>query len=369
MLLRACFRVLFIWVLLSGVSVNASTITTKKLSDSLYVFYAGKGLGLNVTASIGKDGIVLIDTMNAKNDGAKKLLAAIRAISDKPIKYVINTDSDSVHVGGYTFFSKLGATIIAHQDANISDDIATIRYSDSLVIYLNDQRFELYHHIANSIDDTIVFLPRSNLLITGNIYSQGWFPVFFSGGIAGFNSAVSQALGLANESTQILPSTGTLTNANALRSFQHSTNEMIARIHQLRLLETKAKDIVNDDELNEIWSRIAGGAVFNDRLKQRMVDRYISTDFTAKFPLSTDQLAHYIGEYQFEDKAIASIFLRDNKLFLKVSGITELIAQSNSLFHIRGSVGASIKFELNIEGNVSSFTYAVQNEKYKAIKL
>ena len=51
--------------------VNATTITTKKLSDNLYVFYAGKGLGLNVTASIGKDGILLVDTMNVRRGGDK----------------------------------------------------------------------------------------------------------------------------------------------------------------------------------------------------------------------------------------------------------------------------------------------------------
>ena len=84
---------LFIIVLCTSAfvsTVNATTITTKKLSDSLYVFYAGKGLGLNVVASIGKDGILLIDTMNVRRGGDKKLLAAIREISNKSIKYIFH---------------------------------------------------------------------------------------------------------------------------------------------------------------------------------------------------------------------------------------------------------------------------------------
>jgi hypothetical protein len=307
--------------------------------------------------------------MNVRQGGEKKLLAAIRKISDKPIKYVINTDSDSVHVGGYRFFSKLGATIIAQQDANISDEISTIKFKDSMVVNFNEQVFEIYHHVANSFDDAIVFLPKSNLLIMGNIYSIGWFPVFFSGGISGFNAALDNALSLANASTEILPSTGELSDIGTLRQYKQNTNDMIARIHHLRLLEVKAESMIEDAVLNKIWLRMTGDTKLNVRVKQRMVNRYISTDFIASFPLAKHELIRFSGNFQFDDKSTASIILRSNKLFINEGTLAELIPQSNSLFHVRGSGTDSIQFEFDNNDEVIGFSYMSQGEKYSAIKV
>ena len=281
---------------------------------------------------------------------------------------MINTDSDAVHTGGYSYFSKLGATIIAQEDANISNDISTIKFKDSMTINFNDQIFEIYHHVVNSFDDAIVYMPKSNLLVMGNIYEMNWFPVFFTGGILGFNEALDNALSLADEFTKILPSTGKLTNTQALRQHKQNVREMIFRIHQLRLLESKAESIVKDEILNEVWLKMADESVMNDKIKLRMVQRYISTDFITSFPLTTDELNSFIGTYEYEDKTVATMVLKNNKLVINEGSLAELIPQSNSSFHVRGSVGDSIEFEFNEKNEVISFSYFVQGEEHKAVK-
>src|SRR5581483_5653548 len=72
-------------------------------------FYMIAGAGGNIGVQIGADGIVLVD---AGSEGASdRVLAAIRKLTDKPARYIINTGADADHVGGNGKLSKAGLTI------------------------------------------------------------------------------------------------------------------------------------------------------------------------------------------------------------------------------------------------------------------
>jgi hypothetical protein len=68
------------------------------------------GAGANVTVQIGDDGVIVVDS--GSSGGASAILAAIRKITDAPIRYVINTSADADHVGGNEAISKAGVTIL-----------------------------------------------------------------------------------------------------------------------------------------------------------------------------------------------------------------------------------------------------------------
>jgi cyclase len=70
-------------------------------------------MGLNVGLSVGGDGLLLIDAQDERD--VPKLIARIAKISDKPVRYVINTHWHADHIGGNATFAKQGATIIAHE--------------------------------------------------------------------------------------------------------------------------------------------------------------------------------------------------------------------------------------------------------------
>jgi hypothetical protein len=113
---------------------------------------------------------------------------------------------------------------------------------------------------------------------------------------------------------------------------------------------------------------MAEDPVMNNKMKLIMVQRYISTYFITSFPLTTDELASFIGTYEYEDKTVATMVLKNNKLVINEGSFAELIPLSNSSFHVRGSVGDSIEFEFNEKTEVISFSYFVQGEKHKAVK-
>ena len=85
-------------------------IKVQKVADGVYMLV---GAGGNIGASVGDDGIVMIDDQFAPL--APKIQAALKGIADKPVRFIINTHYHGDHTGGNPDFSKLG-TIIAQEN-------------------------------------------------------------------------------------------------------------------------------------------------------------------------------------------------------------------------------------------------------------
>src|SRR5258707_15665385 len=76
-------------------------IKTTHLGDNIYML---EGQGGNITVAVGKDGIIMVDGQYAPLHD--KIKAAIEAISNKPVKYLINTHFHGDHTGGKEYFIK-----------------------------------------------------------------------------------------------------------------------------------------------------------------------------------------------------------------------------------------------------------------------
>src|SRR5713226_5423291 len=88
-------------------------IKTTKVSGNIYML---EGAGGNIAASVGEDGIVIVDDQFAPL--ADKIQAALKElkITDKPIRFVINTHYHGDHSGGNAPFSNAGSTVIAQDN-------------------------------------------------------------------------------------------------------------------------------------------------------------------------------------------------------------------------------------------------------------
>src|SRR5213594_3411154 len=88
-------------------------IKTTKVSGNIYML---EGQGGNIAASVGEDGIVIVDDQFAPL--AEKIQAALRElkITDKPVRFVINTHYHGDHTGGNEPFSNAGSTVIAQDN-------------------------------------------------------------------------------------------------------------------------------------------------------------------------------------------------------------------------------------------------------------
>src|SRR5215467_10943015 len=109
-LLLAAWLFAVSWVLAQEQDFSKVEIKVTKVAGSVYML---EGEGGNIGASVGEDGIVIVDDQYAPL--ADKIQAALKGITDKPVRFIINTHYHSDHTGGNEFFQKQ-APIIAHDN-------------------------------------------------------------------------------------------------------------------------------------------------------------------------------------------------------------------------------------------------------------
>jgi glyoxylase-like metal-dependent hydrolase (beta-lactamase superfamily II) len=149
------------------------------------------GAGGNTSLQIGKDGVLLVDTQYAPM--APKIMAAIRTLSQAPIKYIINTHMHGDHTGGNGALVKLGGggampRIIANDhvlnrmtaEKGIPDsDWPNDEYfGNSKDFFFNNEAVVVYHMPnAHTDGDSLVFFRRSDVIATGDIFTPEHYPI------------------------------------------------------------------------------------------------------------------------------------------------------------------------------------------------
>jgi cyclase len=213
-------------------------IKTTDLGDNIYML---EGQGGNITVAVGKDGIIMVDGQYAPLHD--KIKAAIKAISNKPIKYLINTHFHGDHTGGNELFAKDGVTIVAQVNvknrlaAGTSNGLTGAKtppappaalpsdtYTNFSKIRLEGRIADL-KHIANAHTDgdTYVWFKTANVLSTGDTFTNGRYPNidFANGGnIRGMIAATDAYLKLVNARTKIVPGHGPLADRTALMEYR-----------------------------------------------------------------------------------------------------------------------------------------------------
>jgi cyclase len=149
-------------------------LKAEKIRDDLYVI---TGDGGNVTALLTDEGVVLVDTKNDRNHD--DLVAQVKALTDKPIRYVINTHAHGDHTGGN---QKLlpAAQIVGHANlraAMIKGKLAgppPITYADRMSIFLGGKEIQLHHLGRCHTDgDTFVYFPAHKVVAAGDCFNTG----------------------------------------------------------------------------------------------------------------------------------------------------------------------------------------------------
>ncbi len=212
-------------------------ITTTKLGSTLYMLM---GEGGNIGVSAGADGVYLIDDQYAPL--SEKIMAAVKAISDKPIKYVVNTHWHGDHTGGNENFGKAGAAIIAHDNVRARMEkggelkafsmvvppaaagaLPVITFSDKVTLHQNGEAARIMHMEPGHTDgDAIIHWPAANVIHTGDTFVNGWFPFIdtSSGGtLNGIIKTAETVLALADDKTKIIPGHGPLASKADLQKF------------------------------------------------------------------------------------------------------------------------------------------------------
>jgi len=209
-----------------------------KLSETVTMV---KGQGGNIAVSAGADGVFIID--DQLKPLTDQLIAAIRKIDERPVRFVINTHYHGDHVGGNETLGNTGSVIIAHDNirprmnsdqfnnffndttpAYPAESLPVVTFNDRVTLHLNGESVTVHHVPRGHTDgDSIVHFPASNVLHMGDIFFKGLYPYIDldgGGSIQCMIGAVDLALGLADENTQVIPGHGTLSNRAELQAYR-----------------------------------------------------------------------------------------------------------------------------------------------------
>ena len=198
-------------------------IETESLGDSVFML---TGAGGNMAVSAGPDGLLLVDDQFAPL--AQRIEAALVALpepaplSQRPLKYVINTHHHGDHTGGNLHFAGLGATLVASEPARVrlldaasSPDapLPVITPHAGINIYFNGDRLRLLALTGHTDGDTAVYFERANVLHTGDLFFNGRFPYIdldSGGSVSAYLASQTRMLALIDDATRIVPGHGSL---------------------------------------------------------------------------------------------------------------------------------------------------------------
>jgi glyoxylase-like metal-dependent hydrolase (beta-lactamase superfamily II) len=199
-------------------------------------FFVIAGAGGNIGVQVGEDGVVVVDAGSAA--GAPGVLAAIRRISPKPIRYVIDTGPDADHVGGNDVLASAGEKLFAgglpgggqQNAATAADRVAPIIAAEGVLrhlakspaagwptevfhysrkaMYLNGEAIEVVRQPgAHTDSDVVAFFRRSDVVMAGDVLDTRQFPVIDverGGSIQGEIAALNRLVDLAVPSTPVV---------------------------------------------------------------------------------------------------------------------------------------------------------------------
>jgi cyclase len=230
------------------------------------------GSGGNITVQTGADGVLVVDTQYAPL--SNKILAAIRTLSNGPIRYIINTHVHGDHIGGNENLRKAGSTIAGGnvafdiQDAAqgaqiIAHDNVLKRMSarsanppvpsaswptstfigDDKKLFFNNEGIHIIHQPAAHTDgDSIVFFRRSDVISTGDIFTTTNYPVIdlaaggtINGIIDGLNRIIDLIIPVYGQEggTLVVPGHGRLCNLGDVINYREMATIIRDRIQDL----------------------------------------------------------------------------------------------------------------------------------------
>jgi glyoxylase-like metal-dependent hydrolase (beta-lactamase superfamily II) len=236
-------------------------VKAERVAEGLYML---TGSGGNMGLSVGKSGTYLIDDQYAPL--SERILAAIRAITPDPVRFVVNTHWHGDHTGGNENMGKAGALLVAHENVRVrmskehfmaafgrkvppSPEAAlpVVTFTDAVTFHWNGDEIRVYHvPPAHTDGDSIVHFVRADVVHMGDVFFNGGYPFVdtSSGGrVDGVIAAADRVLAGTSGTTRIIPGHGPLATRTDLQAYRDVVKTLRDRIAKLKA-EGKSRDEV-----------------------------------------------------------------------------------------------------------------------------
>jgi glyoxylase-like metal-dependent hydrolase (beta-lactamase superfamily II) len=254
-----------------------------KVAGNVYML---EGAGGNIGASIGDDGIVVIDDQYAPL--AEKIQAALKSITDKPVRFIINTHYHDDHTGGNAYFQKQ-APILAHDNVRKrlesggvagngtsvrfdakpqpKEALPIITFDHDVTVHLNGEDIRaLYFPAGHTDGDSVIFFPKSNVVHMGDDFGNYGFPfidVDSGGSINGMIEAVETVIVQLPPDVKVIPGHGPVSSLDDMRIYLKMLKET-RDVVQHALQQGQTFDQMKEAGILDPWKKYSGGFISED---------------------------------------------------------------------------------------------------------
>jgi cyclase len=243
--------------------------------------YLLQGAGGNIAASVGEDGIVLVDDEYAPL--AEKVRAALHSIgaTGKPVRFVINTHYHDDHTGGNLDFSST-STVIAQDNVrkrleeggrggnggSVHFDLAPapkgalpiITFDHDLTVHVNGEDIRAMHLPHGHTDgDSIIYFPKANVVHMGDDYVRYGFPfidIDAGGSAQGMIAAMEEVIAQLPPDVKVIPGHGELATLDDVRAYLTMLKETTAAVRKA-LQEGKTLDQMKQEKILDPWKKLS----------------------------------------------------------------------------------------------------------------
>ena len=248
-------------------------------------FYTLEGQGGTISVLVGPDGVLLVDSQFAPL--TDRLVAAIRAITDKPIRFLVDTHVHPDHTGGNENFARLGATIFAREELRdrlehpvpAADGtpgkpapplaLPVVTYDAPIAIHIDGEAVVLSPvPRAHTDGDTVISFPAHDILAVGDIFRSVGYPyvdLANGGSLAGMLEGLAEIVDRAGPATRIIPGHGPIVDRNAVLAQRDLIITVRGRVVALVAQGKTLADVIAAKPTADFDARVPQGAQTADR--------------------------------------------------------------------------------------------------------
>ncbi len=253
-------------------------------------FYTLEGAGGMVGILVGNDGVFMVDSQFAPMSG--KLMAAIKNITDKPVRFLVNTHVHGDHTGGDENFGKMGVTIVARENLRYrlaypnplangqpapvmpAVGLPMITYDAPLTFHMDGEDIRLIPIKAAHTDgDTLVVFPNNDVIMTGDFYRSVQYPNIDranGGNLNGMLDGLAMVIGLAGPNTKIIPGHGPTVGRDAVVAHRDIILAVKNRVAKMIADGKSQDDVVAAKPTADLDVKIAEVGMTRDRFVQQV---------------------------------------------------------------------------------------------------
>ena len=316
----------------------------------------------NMGVIIGEKGLLLINPL-FRGDEADQFMDALQKISDRPVKYVINSNWDNYNVAANWYFKDKDVLIVSHENIVYHRNIHTqLLFKDKFSLDLGTESIIAYRSFGHSFGHINIHLENANTTFMSDSYRSQWMTIEGPYGLEGHFKGIDMALEMGDQDTRYISgnTSGTIISKREdLQNEKLLRSRFSDRVFELKQEGKSNEEILMDDVIVDIFKEYDLYEHITDEIGDWVINPLFYEEKAKSSVLSPRQLEKYVGTYSLKDKSDVEIFIEDGQLFSKSFGEFYLKLVPTSATHFwpyMQSLSAYQIFELDEENNVMGFT-------------